>query len=73
MTGGQGANAKLTVKFNSKATDAAINQLVKQINFRASGPASIGTSPTVQMQLIKPDGTVGSQSTRVVNILAPIS
>jgi hypothetical protein len=55
--GGRGAQSELDIKFNSKATAASINQLVKQINFTADSRASIGSTRTVQMQLIESGDT----------------
>lgn len=70
--GGRGPQSELTVKFNSSATTAAINQLVKRINFNADSRGSIGSTRTVQFQLISPDGTVTSQASRMINVLAPV-
>lgn len=69
MSGGTGTNSEFDVKFNSKATQSAINQLVKQINFFADSGVATGSARTVQMQLTDLNGTVSNQATRVINVL----
>jgi hypothetical protein len=67
-----GLHQDLEVKFNSSVTKAAINQLVKQINFTADAKNSIGSTRTVQMQLVGSDGQTSNQSSRQINVLAPV-
>ncbi|MDB5390938.1 MAG: Cadherin domain protein [Planctomycetaceae bacterium] len=69
-SGGTGTNSEFSVKFTSKATEAAINQLVKQINFFADSASSVGSARTVQMQLVDLNGTVSNQATRTINVSA---
>jgi hypothetical protein len=71
IRGGHGGR-DLTITFNSHATSKILNLLVRQIGFTADSHASIGSTRTIQFQLLNLNGTDSNKATRDINVLAPI-
>jgi hypothetical protein len=69
--GGHGGR-DLTITFNSHANAKILNLLVKQIGFTADSRASIGSTRTIQFQLLNISGTESNKATRDINVLAPL-
>ena len=67
--GGTRAKPELVITFNSSATEAAVNALVKRITFFSKNDRRASYAPrTVQMQVTNVSGLDGNQATRVLNI-----
>ncbi len=66
FSGGNGQNPDLVIVFNSNATIAAVNSLLKRINFRAKDGA--GQTRTVQFELTNVGGSNSNIATRDINV-----
>jgi len=66
FTGGNDRSPDLVITFNSSASTAAIDALVKQINFSAKG--GIGETRAVTMQVLNLSGTESPISTRNIRV-----
>ena len=72
VRGGKWFNPDLEIKFNAAATTAAINQLVKRVNFTADARRSIGDTRTVEFQLLDATGQITAEASRDINVLPPV-
>lgn len=65
-TGGNDRDPNLVITFNNYASTAALNTLVKQINFFATG--GVGQTRSVTMQVLNLAGTDSAVSTRNIHV-----
>jgi hypothetical protein len=66
FSGGNGRNPDLVVVFNSSASTAAVDALLKRINFRAKDDP--GQTRTVQFELTNVGGSNSNIATRDINV-----
>ena len=71
FTGGKHGD-NLVITFNSAATEAAVNQLVKRINFTIQGNKLPQPTRTLQMQVTNLGGQDSNQATRLIDVVAAV-
>lgn len=70
FTGGKGAKPDLVVTFNSNATNAAVDNLLRRLNFQAK--TDVGTNRTVQIQVTNIEGVDSNVATRDIAVVARV-
>ncbi|MES2792432.1 MAG: cadherin domain-containing protein [Planctomycetota bacterium] len=62
----------LVITFNGAATEAAVNQLVKRVNFNAKDRKLPQATRTLQMQVTNLGGQDSNQATRQIDVVAAV-
>jgi VCBS repeat-containing protein len=69
ISGGRGKQPDLVIEFNSAATEAILNEVVKHVNFEAKNKRLPQSTRTLQMQVTNVSGLDSNVATRLINTL----